>query len=75
MFRTRTGIKFETLFSSSDCFSRGKTDAIFALSGKAPLEMLLLIESANGGEITSGDILTRLRGIFLFLYLYRRLYF
>ena len=75
VFRTRTGIKFETLFSSSDYFSRGETDAIFALSGKAPLEMLLLIESANGGEITSGDILTRLRGIFLFLYLYRRLYF
>ena len=60
VFRTRTGIKSETLFSSSDCFSRGETDAIFALSGKASLEMLLLIESANGGEITSADILTRL---------------
>ena len=45
VFRTLTGLKFETL--SSDCLSIGETDAIFALAGKTPLEILLLIASAN----------------------------
>ena len=48
VFRKLTGLKFETLFLSSDCLSIGETDAIFALSGKTPLEILLLIVSANG---------------------------
>ena len=30
VFRTLTGIKFETLFLSLDCFSMGETDATFA---------------------------------------------
>ena len=47
VFRTLTGLKFETLFLSSDCLSIGETDAIFALSGKTPLETLLSIASAN----------------------------
>ena len=48
VFRTPTGLKFETLFFSSDCLSIGETDAIFALSGKTPLEILLFTASANG---------------------------
>ena len=34
VFRTLTGLKFETWFLSSECLSIGETDAIFALSGK-----------------------------------------
>ena len=63
VFRTLTGLKFETLFLSSDCLSIGGTDAIFALSGKTPLEILLFIASANGWESTLADILTSLGGI------------
>ena len=48
LFRTLTGLKFETLVLSSDCLSIGETDAIFALSGKTPLEILLFVASANG---------------------------
>ena len=48
VFRALTDLKFETLFLSSDCLSLGETDAIFALSGKTPLEILLFITSANG---------------------------
>ena len=48
VFRTLSDLKFETLFLSSDCLSLGETDAIFALSGKTPLEILLFITSANG---------------------------
>ena len=48
VFRTLTGLKSETLFLSLDCLSIGETDAIFALSGKTPLEILLFIASANG---------------------------
>ena len=40
-----------------------QTDAIFALSGKTPLEILLFIASANGRESTSEDILTSVGGI------------
>ena len=43
--------------------SIGETDAIFSLLGKTPLEILLLIASANGRESTSADILTSLRTI------------
>ena len=50
MFRTLTSVKFDTLFLSSDCLSIGETDAIFVLSGKTPLEILLFIASANGWE-------------------------
>ena len=46
-FRKITGLKFETLLLSSDCLSLRKTDAIFALSGKTPLEIQLFIASAN----------------------------
>ena len=63
MFRTISSPKFETLFLSSDYLSIGETDAIFALSGKTPLEILLFIASANGRESTSADILTSLGGI------------
>ena len=42
------GLKFDTLFLSWDCLSIRKTDAIFALSEKTPLEILLFIASANG---------------------------
>ena len=48
MFKTLTVVKFETLFLSSDCLSIGETDAIFALSGKNSLEILLFIAFANG---------------------------
>ena len=48
VFRTLTGLKFETLFLSLDCLSIGETDAIFALSGKTPLEILLFIASTHG---------------------------
>ena len=47
VFRALTGPKFETLFLSSHCLSIGETDAIFALSGKTPLEILLFIASGN----------------------------
>ena len=63
VFRKLTGLKFETLFSSSDCLSIGETGAIFALSEKTPLEMLLFIASANGWESTLANILTSLGGI------------
>ena len=48
VFRTLTGLKFETLFLSLDCLLTGETDASFALSGETPLEILLFITSANG---------------------------
>ena len=60
VFRTLTGLKFETWFLSSECLSIGETDAIFALSGKTPLEILLFIASANGWESIWSDILTSL---------------
>ena len=63
VFRKITGLKFETLLLSSDCLSLRKTDAIFALSGKTPLEIQLFIASANSWESTSADILTSLGGI------------
>ena len=47
VFRKITGLKFETLLLSSDCLSLRKADAIFALSGKTPLEIQLFIASAN----------------------------
>ena len=58
VIRTITGLKSETSFLSSDCLSIGETDAIFALSGKTPLEILLFTAPANGWESTSADILT-----------------
>ena len=48
VFRTLTGLKSETLFLSSDCLTIGETDAIFEMSGKTPLEILLFRASANG---------------------------
>ena len=48
VFRKLTGLKFETLFLSSDCLSIEETNAIIAWSGKTPLETLLLIASASG---------------------------
>ena len=63
VFRKLTGLKFETLFLSSDCLSIGETDANIAMSGKTPLETLLLIASGNGLESTLADILTSLGGI------------
>ena len=48
VIRPITGLKSETSFLSSDCLSIGETDAIFALSGKTPLEILLFIAPANG---------------------------
>ena len=48
VFRTLTVLKSETLFLSSDCFPIGETDAIFEMSGKTPLEILLFRASANG---------------------------
>ena len=62
-FGTLIGLKFETLFLSSDCLSIGETDAISEMSGKTPLEILLFRASANGWERTSADILTSLGGI------------
>ena len=47
VFRTLTGLKFESSFLSLDCLSIGETDAIFLLSEKTPLEILLFIASAN----------------------------
>ena len=63
VFRTLTGLKSETLFLSSDCLPIGETDAIFEMSGKTPLEILLFRASANSWERTSADILTSLGGI------------
>ena len=48
MFRALTPLKFETLFSSFDCFSTGETEAILALPGKTTLEILLYMPSAKG---------------------------
>ena len=48
VIRTITGLKSETSLLSSDCLSIGETDAIFALSGKTPFEILLFIASTNG---------------------------
>ena len=48
VFGTRTALKIDTLLVSSDCLSIGETDAIFALSGKTLLEILLLTASAKG---------------------------
>ena len=48
MFRTLTGLKFETLFLLFDCLSTGETEATFAFLGKTPLEILLFIASVNG---------------------------
>ena len=62
VFGTRTALKIDTLLVSSDCLSIGETDAIFALSGKTLLEILLLTASAKGWESTSADILTLLGG-------------
>ena len=56
VFRTLTGLKFDTLFWSSDGFSIEETDAIFTLSGKTPLDILLFIASAKGWESTWADI-------------------
>ena len=60
VFSTLTGLNFETLFLLSICLSIGERDAIFALSEKTPLEILLFIASANGWGSTSADILTSL---------------
>ena len=56
VFRKLTGLKSGASFLSSDCLLIGETDAIFALSGKTPLEILLFIASADGWESNTADI-------------------
>ena len=52
VFRKLTFLNFEALFLSSDCLLIGETHAIFALSGKTLLEILLFKASNNGWEST-----------------------